>query len=104
MEEFIGKKVLVTCSDWFYGEDGRQYKAIHGTLKGVHEAKEKLGFIPNRAHANWFYEIGNMVVMGCQVMYIQQVDEVNLKHVEEYLAEGGQYLSSKRPTNIYSTS
>lgn len=70
MNTLLGKKVLATCQNWFVGPDGKDYKAIYGTLKAVTEASKSVGFIPNRAHANWFYEIGTMVVMGCQVMYL----------------------------------
>lgn len=33
MQNFINKKVLVTTQGWFYGKDGRSYRAVHGTLK-----------------------------------------------------------------------
>lgn len=70
MKEFIGQKVLVTTNGWFYGTDGKLYRGAWGKLKAVHEAKDALGIIPNRSHANWFIEIGDMVIMGCQVLYI----------------------------------
>lgn len=70
MRNYLNKQVLVTCQSWFYGKDGVQYRAIWGTLKAVHEVKEIFGFTPNRAHANWAVEIGDMVVMGCQVLYV----------------------------------
>lgn len=74
MLALIGNKVLITTSNWFYGPDGKSYRAVWGTLKGVHEAGKTLGFIPNRSHANWFIEVGDMNIMGCQVMYVLKCD------------------------------
>lgn len=69
IDKYVGQKVLISCN-WFVGPDGKDHGAVWGTLKGVHEAGKALGFIPNRAHANWFYEIGTMIIMGCQVKYM----------------------------------
>ena len=70
IDKYIGKKVLITCSEWFIGPDAKSHSAVWGTLSGVHEASKHLGFTPNRAHANWYYEIGGMIIMGCQVKYL----------------------------------
>jgi hypothetical protein len=106
MTGFIGKKVLITCQSWFYGKDGRSYRAVHGTLKAVHEAGKTLGFIPNRAHANWFLEIGDMVIMGCQVLYVQECEEVAREDVMDWTSgenvQGG-IQHFMRPTTIYRT-
>jgi hypothetical protein len=104
MKDLINKKVLVTTQGWFYGKDGRSYKAVHGTLKAVQEAGKTLGFIPNRAHANWFIEIGEMIIMGCQVMYIVECEEVNTNNVKDWTTEGQSEFGIKeytRPTTIY---
>ena len=69
MKNLIGENVLITCGNWFYAPDGKQYRAVWGPLFSISEAKDKLGFSPGRAHANWFIEIGNMVITGCQVNY-----------------------------------
>ena len=106
MREFIGKKVLVTTEGWFYGEDGRAYRSIHGTLKGVHEAKDAVGFTPNRTHTNWFFEIGKCFIMGCQIMYVIQCDEVNTeKAIEWNTPKDGdsKSLEYERPSVIYIT-
>src|SRR5690606_35394416 len=100
MKEYIGKTVLMTTSNWFYGKDGKQYRAAFGTLKAVHEAGKTLGFIPNRAHADRFIEVGSMIIMGCQVMYLQQVDDVSFESCEDYSTEGG-HKTYIRPTHIY---
>lgn len=83
---YQGKNVLVTTQDWFMSPDGNQRKAVFGVLKGIHETKDLLGFIPNRHHANWTLEIGNTSIAGCQVLYMIQVDDVALGDVEDYTA------------------
>lgn len=74
MKDLIDKKVLVTTSNWFFGPDGLQYRAVWGTLNGVYEAGKTMGFIPNRAHANWYIQVGGLIIMGCQAMYVLQCD------------------------------
>jgi hypothetical protein len=105
MNDFINKKVLITTQNWFYGKDGRQYRAVHGTLKAVHEAGKTLGFIPNRSHANWFIEIGEMIIMGCQVMYIVECESINTGKVTDWSVTEGQsgegIKEYDRPTVIY---
>jgi|GEM_PF-3133273 len=103
MHNYINQKVLITCNGWFYAPDGLQYKVVFGTLKGVHEASKTLGFIPNRSHANWFIEIGNMTIMGCQVMYIIQTNNPKLGEVMDWKQEEGKCttVEYKRPTAIY---
>jgi hypothetical protein len=104
MEKFLNKKVLVTTQNWFYGSDGKQYRSVWGTLKGVHEAGKTLGFIPNRSHANWFIEIGDMVIMGCQVMYLIQCDNINTSDVFDWVTDNQKENGINkytRPTAIY---
>jgi hypothetical protein len=75
MKEYIGQNVLVTTQDWFYGTDGKSYRGAWGKFKAVHEAKDALGILPNRPNVNWFLEIGNMSIMGCQVMHVIKCPE-----------------------------
>lgn len=105
MQKFIGKKCLVTTTNWFFAPDGNQYRAIWGTLNEIHEAGKSLGFIPNRSHANWFIEIGKVVVMGCQVMYIIQCDEKPVTDKEKaYCYSENKGLDIyERPSSIYVT-
>jgi len=103
MTNFINKKVLITAQNWFYGTDGKQYKAIWGTLKAVHEAGKTLGFIPNRSHANWFVEVGGMIVMGCQIMYLVGCEEKPPESCTDYQVEAGIVKHYERPTSIFMT-
>lgn len=100
--ERIGKKVLVTTSDWFYAPDGLEYKAVFGTLKAIEESSKIVGFNTTRGHyANWVYTIGNLVVMGCQVQYIVYTDEVNsTQMVSDWHSDHGVI---QRPNRIYIT-
>jgi hypothetical protein len=103
MQDLINKKVLVTTEAWFIGRDGRSYRAIHGTLKAVHEVGKTLGFIPNRSHANWFIEIGEMIIMGCQIMYMEQCNTVHTGSVMDWTTEENVngIKEYERPTSIY---
>lgn len=102
MKHFIGKKVLITTQNWFYGSDGRQYRAVHGTLKAIHSVTEDLGFTPNRVHTNWTIEIGNMIIMGCQVLYVQQSDSANHDIVHDWVEdEGAPIKLLNKPSTIY---
>lgn len=101
MHTYINNKVLITTSDWFYAPDGKYYKSVWGTLKGVHEAGKSLGFIPNRSHANWYIEIGNMTLMGCRVMYVIKCDSPFFGRVKDWNQEKGEYFEYERPSVIY---
>lgn len=68
--KFLNKKVLITTNQWFLAPDGNSYQAVWGTFKGVHEDQKVFGFRVNRSHANWYLEIGDMVIAGCQVLYL----------------------------------
>jgi hypothetical protein len=74
MKEFLNQKVIVTTQAWFYAPDGKTYRAVWGTLKGVHAAKDVLGFTVNASHANFYVEVGGMVVAGCQALYCVRCD------------------------------
>lgn len=104
MIHHINQKVLITTSSWFIAPDGKEYRAVWGELKAIHEAGKALGFIPNRAHANWFIEVGSMIIMGCQVMYVTACpDKPDFKTVEHWTAnsETGVVATHQVPTKIY---
>lgn len=101
--ENIGRKVLVTTHDWFYAPNGLDYKAVFGTLKAIEESSKLVGFNTTRgAFANWVYTIGEVVVMGCQVLYIIYTDEINTSEkIDDWHPDHGVY---QRPNRIYITS
>lgn len=65
----VGSKVLVTCDNWFFAPDGNSYRAVWGTVKGLRQDSEVLGIKTNARSTNWYLEIGNMIVAGCQIHY-----------------------------------
>lgn len=66
----IGDEVLVTTNNFFYAPDGQQYRAVFGTVKALSDDKETLGISTNRHSTNWYIEVGNMLIAGCQVYYV----------------------------------
>lgn len=99
----IGDKALITTNDWFYAPDGRSYKAAYGTVKAVHTSEETLGVKTNARSTNWYVEIGNMTIAGCQIFYLVKTDKVNLRRTADYqrLDSTGEFVESERPSNIY---
>lgn len=100
-KEAVGEKYLVTCDNWFLAPDGKQYKAAHGTVKGVMSDSETLGIQTNRHSSNWYLEIGNLIIAGCQIHYAIKSDECNFNPVEESCIFEGDFKLSERPSNIY---
>lgn len=102
MKDKIGKKVLATCSAWFCAPDGKEYKAVHGTLMTLHTSESTLGFTPSRAHTNWFLEIGNMTIAGCQILYLVECEEVNMGRVMNWHSDASSGIKEfDRPSVIY---
>lgn len=72
--KYIGKKVLLTCNNYFCAPDGIDYRYVHGTFNGIIEAKTLLGFKPRRQDVEWYISIGDMLIGGCQVNYAALCD------------------------------
>lgn len=103
MKNYLNQKVLITTQDWFYAPDGKQYRAIWGTLKGVHEAKSVLGFVPGRTHDNFFIEIGNAAIAGCRGLYcVLCPTKPDFKEVEHSMYDHTNGLKIiQRPNEIF---
>lgn len=97
----IGKTFLITVDNWFYGPDGKQYRGVFGTVKGVRTAEETLGIRPNGRSTNWYIEIGNIVVAGCQIHYVLRTDTCSFEPVKDWTTDGGTYKEFERPCVIY---
>lgn len=93
----LGKKFLLTCDFWFYAPDGKQYRAVFGTIKSISNAEHALGIKVNSRSADWFIEIGNMVIAGCQIHFAIRTDDVNTSSVNEWKNNEVQ----PRPSEIY---
>lgn len=98
----IGKKALLNTSNWFHAPDGKQYKAVFGTINGVFSDEETLGIKTNRGSANWYVEIGNMTIAGCQLHYGFATEVCELGEYEDYhtsVEQGCKKFTS--PSRIY---
>lgn len=73
----IGSMVLITTDGWFFAPDGNSYRAVYGEIKGVFKAEETLGVRPNAKSTNWYVEIGNMTIAGCQIHYVVKTNSCN---------------------------
>ena len=74
---WLGKKVLITTDNYFYAPDGESYKAAHGTLIAILSDKETLGIPTNAKSTNWYVQLGNLLIGGCQIHYAILCDEVD---------------------------
>lgn len=97
----IGDKALITTEAWFYAPDGRQYKALHGTVKALRSSDDTLGIRTNARSTNWYIEVGNMTIAGCQVNYLTKTDSCNFGSVLDYQAGSEGYCEFTRPSSIY---
>lgn len=100
-DQHVGKNVLVTTEGWFFAPNGKSYRAAWGTLKGVKTAEDTLGIRPNGRSTNWYMEVGNLTIAGCQVHYVLQTDKVDFGEVDEFSTHEGKHVISKRPSAIY---
>ena len=97
----VGDKVIVTCDNWFYAPNGCTYRGVFGTVKAVRTAEDSLGARPNGKSTNWYLEVGDMTIAGCQVHYVVKSDSCFLGPVETNHVHEGRYNSSVRESEIY---
>lgn len=97
----IGEKALITCDNWFYAPDGRQYRAVHGTVKAVVSSEEALGVKTNARSTNWYIEIGNMTVAGCQIHYAISAQTCNFDRALDWSSTTGSVAEFDRPSSVY---
>jgi hypothetical protein len=101
---WIGKKVLLTVREWFYAPDGKSYKAVHGTLKAAIPTKDVFGFTTNAHTANFMVEIGDVMVMGCQILYAVKCETVIDEPKENWVLHEGEIKIYTPPySSIYKT-
>lgn len=97
----IGKKALITTDNWFIAPDGLQYRGVFGTIKAVLSAEETLGIKTNAKSTNWYVEIGNVTLAGCQIHYAIATDTCNTCKVTDTAISEGIAKDYVRPTLIY---
>lgn len=98
---YIGDKLLITTDCWFVAPDGKQYKAVFGTVKGVYDDESTLGIKTNRHSANWFVVIGGMTIAGCQIHYAIKAERCHLGDVTDQTLHEGRYIEGTRSSNIF---
>lgn len=86
----VGKNYLITTERWFIAPDGEQYRSVWGKVKSILDSEETLRIKTNRNSTNWYVEIGNMIVAGCQIHYAIQTDQVEFhpSRVDEKGSDG----------------
>ena len=98
-----GDKALVTTDNWFYGPDGKSYRAVFGTIKGVRTAEESLRVRTNARSTNWYLEIGCVTLGGCQIHYIVRCEKANFGRAQEWTKndQTGVVMEYERPSAIF---
>lgn len=97
----IGQKALITTDNWFFAPDGLQYRAAFGTVKAVRSSDETLGIKTNAKSTNWYVEIGNVTLAGCQIHYAIRTDACNFGEVNDSDIVNGERKDYTRPSRIY---
>ena len=99
----VGKTVLITTDHWFYAPDGKTYRAVFGTLRNVLADSDVLGIKTNARSTNWYLEIGNMVIAGCQIHYAVWAPTCHTGDVAAWKdgGEGSPVIRYTRPSSIY---
>lgn len=97
----IGTKVLITTDNWLYAPDGKQYRSAYGTVRGIHTDEKTLGIRTNARSTNWYVQVGDLMIAGCQVHYAVRTEECNLGTVSEWKEVDGVITHYNRPSNIY---
>ena len=102
MKPQIGKKYLITCDNWFVAPDGQSYLSVFGTVTGVYSDQETLGIKTNRGSTNWYVEIGNMLIAGCQIHFAIKTDSVSAANHKRDIDFNGKSEEVFSSTRIYS--
>ena len=101
MKMQVGERVLITTNNWFYGPDGKEYRAVFGTVKSINSDDETLGIKTNRNATNWYVEIGDMIIAGCQIFYVVRCASAHLGSVDQWQGHEGKIHVAQRPSTIY---
>lgn len=97
----LGDNVLITSDSWFYAPNGLKYRSIWGTLNGIYDDKQFLGIKTNARSSNWYVQVGNHSIAGCQIHHVIKTDNAHFGEVDDvsYNHEGA--ATFKRPSEIY---
>lgn len=97
-----GQTALITTSQWFLAPDGKEYRAVFGTVHAIRDDKTTLGIASNRNSTNWYIEIGCMTIAGCQVHYAVRCQGFNENAAEAWTADSDKGIHIyERPCLIF---
>jgi len=98
----IGDQFIITTNNWFYAPDGKQYRGVYGTVHRVLNSEETLGVKTNSKSTNWYIQIGNMLIAGCQIHYAVKSDNCNTGMVDDFAIDNTNgIIHFRRPSSIY---
>jgi hypothetical protein len=97
-------KYLITCDNWFFAPDGRQYKNVWGEVEILNDSI--LGIKTNIRSSNWFCKVGSndnhVIIAGCQIHYAVKCDKPNTSDlINDFSVENGEVKNYTRPSLIY---
>lgn len=99
------KKCIVTSNSWFYGNDGKKYRAAWGTVN-VYTDDSILGIKTNRNSTDWFVTVGKdpytAIIAGCQVhQCVICKNKPDFNTINEIIYDDNSYKSISRDNEIY---
>lgn len=97
----IGKKMLISTDNWFVAPDGIECRSAYGTVKAVLNSESALGVKTNAHSTNWYVEIGNIMIAGCQIHYAVASDSVNTGPAMMWAENNGAISEFMRASKIY---
>jgi hypothetical protein len=98
----IGSEVLITTDNWFYAPDGRCYRAATGKLIAIMD-DSVLGIHTNRNSTNWYVQVGNLMIAGCQIHYAIRLSKpMDVSGtISDFREVGGEVKYFEHPSYIY---
>lgn len=97
----IGKKALLTSDNWFFAPDGQQYRAAFGTVHEISNIEDMLGIKVNSRSRDWYIQIGNLSLAGCQIHHIIRTDTCSFGPSSRDLDDGLKSAVVECQTRIY---
>ena len=99
----IGKTYLITMDAWFTAPNGMRYNCVFGTVRSIINAADQLGITVNSRSMNFYINIGNLSIAGCQVHYAVECERIdtNLGGVYDFTIKDGEIICYIRDSYIY---
>jgi len=104
MSTRMNGKYLITTDNFFFGKDGKQYRAVWGDVEVLQD--DVLGVKTNRNSTNWYLKVGNennhVIIAGCQIHYANKCnDRPNTGLAQDFSTSTGELKEFLIPTQIY---